>query len=135
MIIHIANGDPVIAIVLMSLSTFKTTALVASFQRISLSFSTEEAAQEFVEEAKSLGCSYSELESTNVAIMPDFGGSDHAAKALFRAVSAYKDSLIAISEFEVSPATEEDEHLLKDVKQYLQQYLGSDAVTTATLAK
>lgn len=135
MVIHVANGNPVIAMVLMSLSTFKTSALVASFRSILLSFGSEEAAKKFVEEAKSLGCSYSRLESTNVIVVPDFGGGIHAARAVYRAVDAYKDSLISVNEFEITPISEEGNNLLKDIEQYLKEYFGSDAVTTATLTK
>lgn len=135
MVIHVANGNPVIAMVLMSLSTFKSSALVASFRSILLSFGSEEAAKKFVEEAKSLGCVYSKLESTNVVVVPDFGGSRHAASAVYRAVDAYKDSLISVNEFDINPFSEEDNNLLKDIEQYLKEYFGSDAVTTAATAK
>jgi hypothetical protein len=135
MVIHVANGNPVIAMVIMSLSTFKTSALVASFRSILLSFGSEEAAKKFVEEAKSLGCVYSKLESTNVVVVPDFGGSGHAASAVYRAVDAYKDSLISVNEFEITPSSEEENNLLKDIEQYLKEYFGSDAVTTAATAK
>ena len=135
MVIHVANGNPVIAMVLMSLSTFKTSALVASFRSISLSFSSEEAAKKFVEEAKSLGCVYSELESTNVVVIPDFGGSQNAARGVYHAVNSYKDYLVSINKFEISPSYEEENNLLKDIEQYINEYFGSDAVTIAATAK
>lgn len=135
MVIQIPNGNPVIAMVLMSLSTFKTSALIASFQSILLSFGSEEAAKKFVEEAKSLGCSYSRLESTNVTVFPDFGSSIYGARVVYRAVDAYKDSLISVNEFEMSPIFEEEDKLLKNIEQYLKKYFGSDAVTTATLTQ
>ncbi len=135
MVINVANGNPVIAMVLMSLSTFKTTNLVASFQSISLSFSSEEAAKKFVEEAKSLGCVYSKLESTNVVVVPDFGGSRHAASAVYHAVDAYKDSLVSVNELNISPTSEEENNLLKDIEEYLKEYFGSDVVVTASLTK
>ena len=135
MVIYIANGNPVIATVLMSLSTFKATALVASFRSIKLSFSSEEAANNFFEEAKTLGGHYSKLESTNVVVMPDFSGSLPAAQVIYRAVDAYKDSLISVNKFVINPFSEEDNSLLEDIEQYLKQYFGSDAVTIAAPAK
>ena len=135
MIIYIANGNPVIATVLMSLSTFKTTALIASFRSIKLSFSSEKAANNFAEEAKNLGGNQSTLESTNVVVMPGFSGSLPAAKVIYLAVDAYKDSLISVNEFNIIPITEEDNSLLKDIEQYLQMNFGSDAVTIEATAK
>ena len=131
MVIYIANGNPVIATVLMSLSTFKTTALIGSFRSIKLSFDSEEAANSFFEEAKTLGGLNSELESTNVVIIPDFSGSLPAAQAIYRAVEAYKDSLISVNEFDINPFSEEDNSLLEEIEQYLKQYFGSDAVSIA----
>ena len=135
MVIYIANGNPVIATVLMSLSTFKTTALVASFRSIKLSFSSEEAANNFFEEARTLGGLDSKLESTNVVIIPDFSGSLPAAQVVYRAVVAYKDSLISVNEFVINPFSEEDNSLLEEIEQYLKQYFGSDAVTIAATAE
>lgn len=135
MVIHIANGNPVIAMVLMSLSTFKTSALVASFRSISLSFNSEEAAKKFVEEAKSLGCLYSTFESNNAVVIPDFGGSQNAARGVYHAVNSYKDYLVSINEFEISPFSEEENNLLKDIEQHINEYFGSDAVTIAATAK
>ena len=134
MIIYIANGNPVIATVLMSLSTFKTTALIASFRSIKLSFGSEEAANNFFEEAKTLGGLDSKLELTNVVVIPDFGGSLNAARAIYRAVDAYKDSLISVNEFDIDPFSKEDNSLLEEIEQYLKQYFGSDAVTRAAKA-
>ena len=135
MVIYVANGNPVIATIFMSLSTFKTTALVASFRSIKLSFGSEEAANNFFEEAKTLGGLDSKLELTNVVVIPDFGGSLNAARAIYRAVDAYKDSLISVNEFEINPFSEEDNSLLEEIEQYLKQYFGSDAVTRAATAK
>ena len=135
MVIYVANGNPVIATIFMSLSTFKTTALVASFRSIKLSFGSEEAANNFFEEAKTLGGLDSKLELTNVVVIPDFGGSLNAARAIYRAVDAYKDSLISVNEFEINPFSEEDNSLLEEIEQYLKKYFGSDAVTRAATAK
>lgn len=131
MIIYIANGNPVIATVLMSLSTFKTTALIASFRSIKLSFDSEEAANNFAEEARNLGGLNSKLESTDVVVIPDFSGSLPAARAIYRAVDAYKDSLISVNEFIINPFTEEDNSLLEEIERYLKMNFGSDAVTIA----
>lgn len=48
MTIYLTNGNPIIAMVFMTLSTFKTSALIASFRSISLSFASEEAAKIFL---------------------------------------------------------------------------------------
>ena len=135
MVIYVANGNPVIATIFMSLSTFKTTALVASFRSIKLSFSSEAAANNFFEEAKTLGGLDSTLESTNVIVMPDFSGSLPAAQVIYLAVNAYKDSLISVNEFKLNPFSEEDNSLLEDIEQYLKKYFGSDAVTIAATAE
>ena len=135
MIIHVANGNPIIAVVLMSLSTFKSSALVASFQSISLSFSSEEAAKKFVEDVKSQGCLYSRFESNNVVFIPDFSGSKNAARAVYHAVNSYKDSLVSVNEFAISPISEEEDNLLKDIEQYIKEHFGSDAMTTTTTTK
>ncbi|MEH2154034.1 hypothetical protein [Nostoc sp.] len=99
MAIYLANGNPIIAVVLMSLSTFKGSALVASFERISLSFDSEEAAKKFVEDVRSLGCHQSHLELNNVVVVPDYAGSQNAAKAVYHAVTA----LPAIMQYSFSP--------------------------------
>ncbi|MEH2420760.1 MAG: hypothetical protein V7K48_07375 [Nostoc sp.] len=135
MIIHVANGNPIIAMVLMSLSTFKSSALIASFQRISLSFSSEEAAKKFFEDVKSQGCVYSKLESNNIVVVPDYSGSNNAARAVYHAVNSYKDCLISVNEFEISPIFEETDNLLKDIEQYIKKHFGSDAMTTTTTTK
>lgn len=135
MVIHVANGNPVIAVVLMSLSTFKSSALVASFRSILLSFGSEEPAKKFFEDVKSQGCLYSRVESNNVVVVPDFGGSRNAASAVYRAVDSYKDSLISVNEFDIAPTSEEENNLLKDIEQYLKEYFGSDAMTTAVTTK
>ena len=137
MVIYIANGNPVIATIFMSLSTFtKTAALIASFGSIKLSFGSEEAANNFSEEARTLGGLNSELESTNVVVIPDFGGSNHAAKAIYLAVDAYKDSLISVNEFVINPRPfSDDNSLLEEIEQYLKQYFGSDAVSIAATAE
>ena len=137
MVIYIANGNPVIATIFMSLSTFtKTGALIGSFRSIKLSFSSEEAANNFSEEVRTVVGLNTELESTNVVVIPDFGGSNHAAKAIYLAVDAYKDSLISVNEFDmsISSFSEEDNSLLEEIEQYLKQYFGSDAVTIETTA-
>lgn len=132
MVIYVANGNPVIATVLMSLSTFKTTALTASFRSILLTFGSAEAAKNYSEEVGS--SIIPKPESTNVVVMPDFGGSENAARAIYLAVDAYKDSLISVNEFEINPFSEEDNSLLEDIEQYLKKYFGSDAVTIKATA-
>ncbi|MEH2126879.1 hypothetical protein [Nostoc sp.] len=129
MAIYLANGNPIIAVVLMSLSTFKGSALVASFERISLSFGSEEAAKKFVEDVRSLGCNQSHLELNNVVVVPDYAGSQNAAKAVYHAVNSYKDHLISVNKFEIYPFSEEGDNLLNEIEQYIKEYFGSDAIT------
>jgi hypothetical protein len=129
MVIYLANGNPIIAMVIMTLSTFKTSALIASFESISLSFSSEEAAKKFFEDVRTLGCLYSKLELKNVVVIPDFAGNENAGRAIYHAVNSYKDNLISINEFEISPMSEEENNLLKDIEQYIKEHFGSDAIT------
>jgi hypothetical protein len=130
MAIYLANGNPIIAMALMALSTFKTSALIASFRSISLSFASEEAAKKFVEDvSRSLPGFQLSLGLNNVVVIPDFGGSQHAARAVYYAVNYYKDSLISVNKFEINAFSEEDRNLLKDIEQYIKQYFGSDAIT------
>ena len=137
MIIYIANGNPVIATVFMSLITFGSRHLRGPFRSSKLSFSSEEAASNFFEEARTLGGYYSKLESTNVVVVPDHGSSHNAAKVIYRAVDAYKDSLISVNEFDILPSTffDENSNLLEESEQYLKRYFGSDAVSIAAPAK
>ena len=135
MVIYIANGNPVIATILISLSAFKRTALRSSFRSIKLSFSSEEAAQNFVENANTIGVNYSKPESTSVFVFPDFGGSTNVAKAIYHAVDAYKDSLTSVNEFDIDPVSEADKSFLEDIEQYLKEYFGSDAVTIEATVK
>lgn len=127
MVIYLANGNPIIAMVLIALSTFKTSALIASFRSISLSFSSEEAAKKFVEDASAYYDS--SLESNNVVVRPGFSGSRNAAEAVYHAVNSYKDSLISVNKFEIGSIFEEEKNLLKDIEQYIKDYFGSDAIT------
>lgn len=129
MAIYLANGNPTIAMVLMSLSTFKSSALLASFQSISLSFGSEEAAKKFVEDVRSLGCYQSGLELNNVVVIPDYAGSKNAARAVYHAVNSYKEHLISVNKFEIDPVSEEEDNLLKDIEQYIKEHFGSDAIT------
>jgi hypothetical protein len=129
MIIHPKNGNPIIAVVLVTLSTFKTSALIASFRSISLSFGSEEAAKKFFEEIRNMGCTNSKLESKNVVVNPDFSGSQNAAGAIYHAVNSYKDRLTSVNKFEINPFSEEDKNLLKDIQHYMKQHFGSEALT------
>lgn len=129
MVIYVANGNPMIAMVLMSLSTFNDSALVASFQTISLSFGSEEAAKKFVEDVRSLGCHQSGLELNNVVVIPDYAGRKNAARAVYHAVNSYKEHLISVNKFEIYPLYEEGDNLLKEIEQYIKEHFGSDAIT------
>lgn len=129
MAIYVANGNPIIAMVLMSLSTFKDSALVASFQSISLSFGSDEAAKNFVEDVRFLGCHQSGLELNNVVVIPDYAGSKNAARAVYHAVNSYKEHLISVNQFEIYPLYEEGDNLLKEIEQYIKEHFGSDAIT------
>ncbi len=127
--IYLANGNPIIAMVLMICSTFKTSALIASFQSILLSFCSSETAKKFVEDISNMGCNGSNFELNNVVVIPDYQGSLNAAKAVYHAVNCYKDKLISVNEFKIGYVTEEDKNLLKDIEQYIKDYFGSDAIT------
>jgi hypothetical protein len=127
MIIHPRNGNPIIAMILVTLSIFKTSDLVASFHSISLSFASEEAAKKFVEDIKFLG--QSRIELNNVVFFPGYSGSQHAAKAIYHAVNSYKDRLTSVNKFEINPFSEEDKNLLKNIQQYIKEHFGSDAMT------
>lgn len=126
--IYLADGNPIIAIILMTLSTFKTTALTASFYSILLSFSSEEVAKKFVEDVSNLGCNQSSFESNNVAVNPDYGGAEHAARAVYHAVNCYKEKLLSVNKFQMSYMGEEDNNLLKDIELHIKYYFGSDAI-------
>ncbi|RCJ21432.1 hypothetical protein A6770_30335 [Nostoc minutum NIES-26] len=127
--IYPKNGNPMIAMVLVSLSTFETSFLLAAFQSISLTFTSEAAAKKFVEDVKSIGAQQSRFESNKVVVMPDFSGSYHAARAVYHAVNSYKDRLTAVKKFEVNAFSKEDKSLLKNVQQYIKEHFGSDALT------
>ncbi|MEH2072475.1 MAG: hypothetical protein V7K47_30720 [Nostoc sp.] len=129
MIIHPRNGNPIIAMVLVTLSTFKTSALIASFRSISLSFGSEGAAKKFFEDVRNMGCTNSNLESKNVVVIPDFGSSQNAAGAIYHAVNSYKERLTSVNKFEINPFSEEDKNLLKNIQQYIKEHFGSDAMT------
>jgi hypothetical protein len=128
MAIYLAKGNPIIAVVLMSLSTFKNSTLVAAFARISLSFTTEEAAKQFVKDVKPLGCNGSFSESNYVVVIPDYAGSENAARAIYHAVNSYKDRLISVNEFDIYLPEGADDPL-KDIEEYIKRHFGSDAVT------
>ena len=128
--IHPANGNPIIALVLVSLSTFKESSLTAAFTSISLSFNTDEAANQFVKDIEFRGCSQSSSESNNVLVIPDFAGSENAASAIYHAVNAYKDSLISVNKFDILPYLEDAaDNPLKDIEEYIKRHFGADAVT------
>ncbi|MFN6487631.1 MULTISPECIES: hypothetical protein [unclassified Nostoc] len=129
MIIHPRNGNPIIATVLMTCSTFKTSALIGSFQSISLSFGSEEAAKKFFEDVRKMSCLHSSHESNHVVVIPDFSSSQNAAGAIYHAVNSYRDRLTSVNKFEINLFSEEDKHLLKHIRQYIEVYFGSDAMT------
>lgn len=130
MVIYPTNGNPIIALVVVSVSTFKDSAFLAAFRSISLSFSSEAAAKNFFEEARYMGGQQSRLEPNNVVVfIPDFGGGLHAVKVVYHAVNSYKDSLTSVDKIEISAPSEEGKNLLKDLEEYVQRYLGWDAIT------
>jgi hypothetical protein len=132
MVIYLTNGNPIIAVVLMSLSTFKNESFVAAIGRISLSFDTEETADRFVKDVEPMGCHGSSNTSKDVVIFPDYNGSANAAKAIYHAVNCYKDCLTSINSFELYLGEEVVESLLKDIEQYIKKYFGEDAITIET---
>ncbi|MGI2904990.1 hypothetical protein [Tolypothrix sp. VBCCA 56010] len=124
---YLANGNPTIATVLMALSTFKFSTL--SVNRILLSFNSEEAATNFLEEIRSRNAVGSNLEGNNVVVMPDYGIIDHAAVVIYHAVNSYKEQLISVNEFDLRAHSEEEKNLLKEIEQYIKKHFGSDAIT------
>jgi hypothetical protein len=130
MIIQIANGNPIIAVVLISLSTFKESSLAAAFDRVSLSFMNEEVANQFVEEVKHLGCNGSGRELNDVVVIPDYSGSRNMAKAIYHAVDSYKDSLLCINRFEIPSYSEEMVNKsFQDIIHYINEHFGSNSIT------
>lgn len=130
MVIYPTNGNPIIALVVVTVSTFKDSAFLAAFRSISLSFSSETAAQKFLEEARYMGGQQSRLDPNNVVVfVPDFGGGLHAVKVVYHAVNSYKDSLTSVDKIEIPAPSEEGKKLLKDIEEYMQRYLGWDAIT------
>ncbi|MBD2234624.1 hypothetical protein [Phormidium tenue] len=125
-----ANGDPIIASVLITLIALKESSLVSALMSISLSFATEEAASRFVKDIEFRGCSRSTSQSNNVLAIPDYDGSENAASAIYHAVSAYKDSLISVNKLNISPYWEDAaDNSVKDIEEYIKRHFGSDAVT------
>ena len=124
---YIANGNPTIATVLMALSTFKFSTL--SVNRILISFNSEDAAKNFLEEIRSRAASGSNLEENNVVVMPDYGIIDHAAVAIYHAVNSYKEQLVSVNEINLRANSEEEKNLLKEIEEYIKKQFGSDAIT------
>ncbi len=130
---YLANGNPIIATVLMALSTFKSPELSAmpslSVYSILLSFNSEEAAKKFLEEIRSRGAVSSNVEGNNVVVMPDFDGIYNAAVAIYHAVSYYKEQLVSVKEFDIKTNSEREKNLLKEIENYIKQHFGEDAIT------
>lgn len=131
MVIYPTNGNPIIALTVVTLSTFQTSALIASsFRGISLSFSSEEAAKKFFDEVTPMGGQQSRLDPNNVVVfIPDYGGGLHVVRAVYHAVNSFKDSLISVNEIQINAFAEESNTLVKDIEEYLNIYFGSDAIT------
>lgn len=128
--IYPANGNPIIALVLITRSTFKDSILIAAFTSISLSFATEEVANQFVRDIEFRGCSQSSSESNNVLVIPDYAGSENAASAIYHAVDIYKDYLISVNKFDISPHLGKvADNPLIEIEDYIKRHFGSDAVT------
>lgn len=127
--ISITKGNPVIAMVLTTLCTFKTSDLIAGFRSISLSFASEEAAKKFFEDVRDMGVTYSILESNNVVFQPDFGGSLHSVRAVYHALNSYKESLVGINKIEMKIISESERPLVKDIEEYIKHHFGSDTIT------
>lgn len=129
MAICITNGNPMVAAVFMSLSTFKeSTNFVAAFTEISMTFTTEESANQFTKDVKSSGCTQSFNKSNNVVVVPDYSGSENAARAFYHAINNYKDHLVSVNKFELSPYLQED-NPVKDIEEYIKKYFGLDAIS------
>ena len=126
--ISITNGNPVIAMILTTLSTFKTSDII-SFRSISLSFASEEDANKFFENVKDLGGAYSVLESRNVVFKPDFGGSLHSVRAVYHALNSYNESLVGINKIDMNLVSESQITFVKDIEEYIKHHFGSDTIT------
>ena len=129
MTVYLTNGNPIIAMVITTLSTFKTSALIGAFRSILLSFDSEEAAKKFFEDFRNQGGHYSIVELNNVVFKPDFGGSLHAVRAVYHALTSYKESLISINNIDINSPSEASENILKEIEQYINEHFGSDAIT------
>ncbi len=93
MVIYPTNGHPIMALVVVTLSTFQTSFFLASFRSISLSFIFEQSAKKNVDEASSRVGAQSRIEPKNVvAFIPEFESDRHVVKAVGRAVNFYKNS-------------------------------------------
>lgn len=75
-----------------------------------------------------MGGQQSRFELNNVVI-PDFSGSQNAARVVYHAVNSYKERLTSVNKFEINPFSEEDNNLLKNIEQYLTEHFGSDAIS------
>lgn len=76
-----------------------------------------------------MSCLHSSFESKNVVVIPDFSSSQNAAGAIYHAVNFYKDCLTYVNKFEINLFSEEDKNLLKNIKQYIKEHFGADAMT------
>ena len=62
-------------------------------------------------------------------VIPDFSSSQNAVRAIYHAVKSYKDCLTSANKFEINLFSEPDEYLPKNIKQYIKEHFGSDAMT------
>ncbi|WP_150109797.1 hypothetical protein [Geitlerinema sp. PCC 7407] len=128
--VSLDGGDVIVAALLLALSTFQEDALVASFEEIFLTFSSEEAAKKFIDEqVVKLGCHNSSQNSADVVLRPDFAGSENASRAIFHAINDYKDSLKSINRFNlVFPSEETKNGFIENVGGYIKTRFSSNAL-------
>ncbi len=134
MVIYPTNGNPIMALVLVTLSTSQTSFSLASFRSSSLSFIFEQSAKKIVAEASFWVGSQSRIEPKNVvAFIPIFESDRHVVKAVGRAVNFYKNSLNSVKKIEIAATSEEGNDLLENIEQYVQEYFGMGCYNAASL--
>ena len=70
------------------------------------------------------------MNQTIVVVVPDFAGSENAARAIYHAVNAYKNQLVSIDKIVISPFVKESgDNLLKNIEEYIKIFLSTGSVT------
>jgi hypothetical protein len=136
LVIYPADGNLVVAALFLALITFqwREREQYIPIDEISLSFSTEEAANKFADEVTSndlnFGCKNTFSESADVIVHPDYNSHENAARTVYHAINAYKDSLNSINRFNLGTFFEKEEvnNFIKNIENYIKEYFGSEAI-------